>query len=69
LFARRRSRFWWIPGLWNSEVNPDLAARYRVHGIPAFIVFGNGEIAFQRAGAATRTEMRRWLSLERAPAA
>jgi thioredoxin 2 len=53
----------------NTEAHPDLASRYRVQGIPTFIVFRNGEIVFQRAGAASLTEMRRWLDLERAPAA
>jgi thioredoxin-like negative regulator of GroEL len=51
------------------EANPDLAARYRVQGVPTFIVFRNGEIVFQRAGVASRTEIRGWLSVERAPAA
>jgi thioredoxin 2 len=51
------------------EAHPHLAARYRVRSIPTFIVFRNGEIVLQRAGVASRTEMRRWLSLERAPAA
>lgn len=52
-----------------TEANPDLAVRYRVRGITAFIVFPDGGIVLQRAGVASRTEMRRWLSLRRAPAA
>jgi thioredoxin 2 len=53
----------------NTEAQPRLAARYRIQSIPNFIVFRRGQIALQRAGFAPRPEMRRWLSLEHAPAA
>jgi thioredoxin 2 len=53
----------------DTEAHPDLAARYRVQGIPTFIVFRDGEIVFQRAGVASRSEMRRWLSYGGASAA
>jgi thioredoxin 2 len=45
----------------DTERNPDLASRYRIHSIPNFIVFRNGEPVMQRAGLAPRNEMRRWI--------
>lgn len=45
----------------DTEAYPDLAARYRVQGLPTFMVFRNGQPVLQRAGAVPRTEMRRWL--------
>jgi thioredoxin 2 len=45
----------------DTESNPDLAARYRVQGIPNFVVLQNGRVVLQRAGVAPRPEMRRWL--------
>lgn len=52
----------------DTEANPGLAARYRVQSIPNFIVFREGRIVLQRAGVVPRTEMRRWLIREGAPA-
>jgi thioredoxin 2 len=45
----------------DTEAHPGLAARYGVQSIPNFMVFGNGQPVFQRAGVAPRAEMRRWL--------
>jgi len=45
----------------DTEAHPGLASRYNVQGIPNFIVFRNGQVAFQQAGAAPRAQMRRWL--------
>lgn len=45
----------------DTEKYPDLAARFQVQSIPNFVVLRNGKPVFQRAGAAPRTEMRRWL--------
>lgn len=45
----------------DTESHPEIASRYRVQGIPNFIVFRNGQVAFQQAGAAPRAQMRRWL--------
>jgi len=45
----------------DTEAEPQLAARYRIQSIPNFIVFRNGQVVSQRAGAAPRSEMRRWL--------
>ncbi|MBV8845862.1 MAG: thioredoxin [Acidobacteriaceae bacterium] len=51
----------------DTEAHPDLAARFRVQGIPNFIVLRDGRPVFQQAGLVPRAEMRRWL--ERAGAA
>ena len=53
----------------DTEAHPDLAARFRVQGIPTFIVFRNGNLVLQRAGVSPRPEMRRWLQQLAAPAA
>jgi thioredoxin 2 len=45
----------------DTEANPDLASRFRIQSIPNFVVMRNGQVAFQQAGAAPRSEMRRWL--------
>jgi len=45
----------------DTEAQPQLAARYSVQSIPNFIVFKAGQIVFQRAGAASSSEMRRWM--------
>jgi thioredoxin 2 len=50
------------------EAHPDLATRYLVRGIPAFLFFRNGRIVFQRAVLGSRNEMRRWLVIEGAAA-
>jgi len=46
----------------NTEQHPDLAARYGIQAIPNFVVLRGGKVAFQRAGAAPRAQMRTWLS-------
>ncbi len=45
------------------EAHPELAARFGIQAIPYFLVFREGKLAFRRAGAAPRQEMRRWLEL------
>jgi thioredoxin 2 len=45
----------------DTEAYPELAARFRVQGIPNFIVLSGGAVVLQRAGVAPRAEMRRWL--------
>jgi thioredoxin 2 len=45
----------------NTERHPEIAARYRVQGIPNFIVFKDGRQVFQQAGVVSQTEMKRWL--------
>ena len=45
----------------DTERYPEVAARYRVQGIPNFVVFRQGKPVFQQAGVVPRQEMRRWL--------
>ena len=45
----------------DTDAQPGLASRFRIQSIPNFVVFRNGRPVFQRAGAAPRAEMRRWL--------
>lgn len=45
----------------DTEKYPDLAARFRIQGIPHFVVLRSGQVVFQRAGVASRDEMRRWI--------
>ena len=47
----------------DTERHPDLAARYRVSGIPNFIVFKQGRPVFQQAGVVPAAQMRQWLEL------
>ena len=52
----------------DTEAEQSLAARYRIQSIPNFVVFRNGQPVSQRAGMASRTEMRRWLEASAARA-
>ena len=53
----------------DTEAHPELAARFKVQGIPNFVVLRKGKVVQQRAGVAPRSEMRRWLQEEGASAA
>ena len=46
----------------DTESHPDLAARYRVQGIPNFAVFARGELQFQQAGLVDANTMKTWLT-------
>jgi len=46
----------------DTEQHPELAARYRVQGIPNFAVFANGSLAFQQAGLVDAATMKSWLA-------
>ncbi len=46
----------------DTERHPDLAARYRVQGIPNFAVFARGELQFQQAGLVNADTMKNWLA-------
>ena len=46
----------------DTERHPELAARYRVQGIPNFAVFANGSLAFQQAGLVDAATMKSWLA-------
>jgi thioredoxin 2 len=45
----------------DTEAHPELAARFRIQGIPNFVVLRNGKVVLQRAGVTPRAEMRGWL--------
>lgn len=45
----------------DTERHPELAQRYRISGIPHFIVFSGGKIASQQSGVVRAAEMVRWL--------
>lgn len=45
----------------DTEKSPDLAARYRVSGIPNFLVVKDGKVAMQQAGLVDSNQMKRWL--------
>lgn len=46
----------------DTERFPELAARYRVQGIPNFAVFSRGELKFQQAGLVDAMTMKSWLA-------
>jgi thioredoxin 2 len=46
----------------DTERFPELAARYRVQGIPNFAVFSRGQLKFQQAGLVDAMTMKTWLS-------
>jgi thioredoxin 2 len=46
----------------DTERHPELAARYRVQGIPNFAVFANGGLQFQQAGLVDANTMKSWLA-------
>jgi thioredoxin 2 len=46
----------------DTEKFPDLAARYKVQGIPNFAVFKGGRLAFQQAGLVDANTMKGWLA-------
>jgi thioredoxin 2 len=45
----------------DTERFPQLAARYKVQGIPNFAVFQHGSIQFQQAGVVDANTMKSWL--------
>jgi thioredoxin 2 len=46
----------------DTEKYPQLAARYKVQGIPNFAVFARGELQFQQAGLVDANTMKGWLA-------
>jgi thioredoxin 2 len=52
----------------DTERHPQLAARYRVQGIPNFAVFHNGQLVRQQAGLVNAEQMEQWLQLAAKPA-
>lgn len=45
----------------DTEKYPELAGRYRVSGIPNFLVMKDGKVATQQAGLVDAKQMKRWL--------
>jgi thioredoxin 2 len=45
----------------DTESHPQMAARYRVQGIPNFAVFSRGELVKQQAGLVDSAQMKAWL--------
>jgi thioredoxin 2 len=45
----------------DTEANPGLAERYRVSGIPNFMVMKGGRVVMQRAGLVRQAQMEDWL--------
>ncbi len=46
----------------DTERSPELASRYKVQGIPNFIVFSRGSLQFQQAGLVDANTMKSWLA-------
>ena len=46
----------------DTEKFPELAARFKVQGIPNFAVSANGELKFQQAGLVDANTMKSWLA-------
>jgi thioredoxin 1 len=44
------------------ESNPGIAQAYNIRGIPALLLFKNGEVADQRIGALPKHQLKAWLS-------
>lgn len=45
----------------NTDIHPDLGARFGVRGIPHFVVLSRGRTVHQQAGVVPAEEMVRWL--------
>jgi thioredoxin 2 len=45
----------------DTDAHPGLAKRYRVSGIPHFVVLRGGEVVSSQSGLVGHAEMRRWL--------
>ena len=45
----------------DTEKYPEIAGRYRVQGIPNFVVLKNGAVVQQQAGAVQSAQMQQWL--------
>jgi thioredoxin 2 len=46
----------------DTERSPELAARYKVQGIPNFAVFSHGSLQFQQAGLVDANTMKSWVT-------
>lgn len=46
----------------DTEASPEVASRYGIRGIPTLIVFRNGKVVAQQAGAMNDAMLRDWLT-------
>ena len=46
------------------ESNPGIAQAYNIRGIPALLLFKNGQVAGQQIGALPKHQLKAWLSKE-----
>jgi thioredoxin 1 len=46
----------------NVESDPDIAQAYNVRGIPALLLFKDGQVADQRIGAFPKHQLKAWLT-------
>lgn len=53
----------------DTDKHPGLSARYRVQGIPNFVVLKQGKVVSQQAGVVPAAQMRKWLEAAAAMAA
>lgn len=51
----------------DTEKHPALAGRYKVQGIPNFIVLKGGELVLQQAGLVNKNQLRGWLEMASSP--
>jgi thioredoxin 2 len=53
----------------DTDRHPEIAARFRVQGIPNFVVLKDGRAVFQQAGVVDHQQMKQWLESAGAAAA
>ncbi len=46
----------------NVDENPGIAAQYGIRSIPTLMIFKDGALAAQKVGAASKTDLSRWIS-------
>ena len=46
----------------NVDENPAVAAQYGIRSIPTLLIFKNGQLASQKVGAASKTDLSKWIS-------
>jgi len=46
----------------NVDENPRIAAQFGIRSIPTLMIFKAGELAAQKVGAASKTDLSRWIS-------
>ena len=46
----------------NVDENPAVAAQYGIRSIPTLLIFKNGPLASQKVGAASKTDLSKWIS-------